>query len=90
MYVCMYVCMYVHTYRQTLIHTYTYIHRMYMYVLYWLNWLKFAVGDCKRPRLLGQKFKCGRATYIIFFEQGTNIQLPLSAECQFCPSSKLK
>ena len=29
------------------------------------------------------KFKCGRATYISFLEQGTNIKLP-----QFCPSSK--
>ena len=36
----------------------------------------------------GSKFKCGRATYISSLGQGTNIQLPLSPECQFCPSSK--
>ena len=33
----------------------------------------------------GLEFECGRATYINSLEQGTNIQLPHSPECQFCP-----
>ena len=44
----------------------------------WLNWLECAVGDWKRPGPLGQKFKCGRATYISSLGQRTNVQLPLS------------
>ena len=35
----------------------------------------------------GSEFECGRATYINSLGQGTNIQLPLSPECQFCPAS---
>ena len=35
----------------------------------------------------GSEFECGRATYINSLEQGTNIQLPLSPECQFCSAS---
>ena len=35
----------------------------------------------------GSEFECGRATYINFLGQGTNIQLLLSLECQFCPAS---
>ena len=30
----------------------------------------------------GSEFECGRATYISSLGQGTNIQLPLSPECQ--------
>ena len=50
----------------------------------WLNWLECAVGDWQHP---GQSLSGGRATYINSLGQGTNIQLPLSPECQFCPAS---
>ena len=60
-----------------------------IYVCMWLNWLECAVGDWQHPGPLGQSSSAG-GPYISFLGQGTNIQLPFSPECQFCPSSKLK
>ena len=50
------------------------------------NWLECAVGDWQHPGPSGQSLSAG-ATYINSLGQGTNIQLPLSPECQFCPAS---
>ena len=49
-----------------------------MYVCVWLNSLECAVGDWQHPRTSGQIMSAGRAKYISFLGQGTNIHLPLS------------
>ena len=60
-----------------------------MYVCMWLNWLECAVGDWQHPGPLGQSSECGRATYINSLGQGTNIQLPLSPECQVLSTASI-
>ena len=37
----------------------------------------------------GSEFECGRATYINSLGQGTNIQLPLSPECQVLSTASI-
>ena len=75
MYVCMYECMYVCMYV-----------RMYV-CIYVAQLVRVCSWRLATSGTFGSELKCRRATYINSLGQGTNIQLPLSPECQFCPAS---
>ena len=83
MYVCMHICIYVCMY---VLCMYVCMY-VCMYECMWRNWLECAVGRLATSGTFGSEFECGRATYINPLGQGTNIQWPLSPECQFCPAS---
>ena len=91
MYVCMYVCMYVS--KNVCMYEVSSLisvdnHHVCMYVcMYVAQLVRVCSWRSVTSRTFGLEFECGRATYIKFLGQGTNIQLPLSPECQFCPAS---
>ena len=59
-----------------------------MYVcMYVAQLVRVCIWRLATSGTFGSEFECGRATYISSLGQGTNIHLPLSPECRFCPAS---